>query len=387
MVLGILISSATDAAQNAGAEFSFRLYKNILKSHSSKNFVFAPYALRTALGMTALGARGRTQRQLGRAPDPWVSKKEPSYKLYLANRLWVQMGFSLLDGYMVASDKNFGVRPWMVDFTKAPDFLTDRVNRWVAERTLSKVKSMVTENLVDSSMRMILTSAAYFKGDWVYPFNPLENQKEKFINDSGKKTTTEFIHKRGSFNYLSTEGNQIIELPYLDGELALVIILPSAEDGLLDLERSLKIEKVDQWLSVVAPKDLRISLPKFEFQSDFELKESFNAMGISDAFSPEAADFSGMTGRKDLYLSTWVHKAFIGLGESGTEAASSSLGRASRSLASVSSLAQSSNEETFKANHPFIFMVRHRSTGSILFFGHFVDVKSTAENEAKTNLF
>lgn len=320
--------------------------------------------------MAAAGAKGRTYKQLGRAPELWATKKEPSYRLMSANRLWVHLGFPLQEPYMEASEKSFGVRPWMVDFSKAPDFLRDRVNGWVSEKTSSKIKSIITENSVDEKMRMILTSAIYFKGDWVYPFDKNETQEGKFTTESDGKIKVPFLFKKGSFNYTKNHDHQIIELPYLDGEIALVIILPNNEDGLEHLERSLKPENVEKWLGDLAVKEMNLYLPKFEFDSNLDLKEPLSQMGISDAFNPEAADFSGMNGTKDLFLSSFVHQTTIGLSEEGTEATSASSSGGSRSPASSGTTPNVSL--SFKADHPFVFLIRHRGSNSILFLGHVV---------------
>ncbi len=371
-VLSILVTPASLwASQNAFGEFSYHLFKDFSQNHSSKNFVFSPYSLRSALGMAALGARGRTQRQLGKLPDSLGSKKEPSYKFLLANRLWVDMEFPLLGSFLDTNEKVFGVRPWMVDFSKAPDFLRDRVNGWVSERTMGKLKSILPENFISAGIRMLLTSAAYFKGVWAYPFSQADTEKNQFSTPDGK-IIIPYLHKRGAFNYLQTQEAQILELPYLEGEISLVMILPDSSRDFSYFEESLHSDRVEQWLSEVSVKALNIYIPSFEIDSDFELKNALEGVGVTNPFSLETADFSGMTGKKDLYLSSLIHKAFIGVNDAGTEASSVGAAASSRNLASTLPSLDLSHETLFRADHPFVFMIRHRSSNSILFFGHVV---------------
>ena len=363
-------------AQNPGAEFSLKLFKGLAKSQSEDNFLFSPYAVRFALGMAALGAKGKTQKQLGKAPEPWISKKEPLYKLFMANRIWVHLGFPLNEEYMDAHEKSFGVRPWMSDFSKSPDFVKDRVNGWVAERTQGKIKSMITEDTLgslgtfnDPFIRMMLTSTLYFKGNWVSPFDRSETHEGQFATQSAGKIKVPFMRKTGPFNYLKTSEMQILEIPYLDGEISMVILLPNSEEDLGSFENSLKVESLDQWITELSVKVVQVLLPKFDFEFNLDLKEQLKAMGISDPFSLETADFSGMDGTKNLFISSLIHQTSINTDEEGSEAISHGGASISRNLASISN-SGSSSVGVFRADHPFLFFIRHRGSNSIIFAGH-----------------
>jgi serpin B len=368
LVSTLCFSLGSHAALNPGAEISFRLYKSLSKGLSEENFIFSPYAIRSALGLAGMGARGRTQRQLGKAPEPWTQKKDSPYKLIFANRLWVQMGFPLLDGYMEASDKAFGVRPWMVDFTKAPDFLSDRINGWVEEKTQNKVRQVIQEDLVDPTSKMMLSSAVYFKGDWVAPFQRSETTLRGFKSISGGEIQTSFVHKTGNFLHFKNHEVQILEIPYLDGELAMTLIMPNSSRAWSSLDTNFKPEVVEQWLTELTLKEVSVFLPKFEFDSNIDLTDALKTAGVVDPFDPEQADFSGMTGKRDLVLGHVIHKTVIALTEEGSEVTGRVNSSPARGLASSST----TQHLAFHAERPFMFMIRHRGTNSAIFMGHFL---------------
>jgi len=352
------------ASVSPGAELSLRLFRALAKQSESENFVFSPFAIRAALGIAAFGAKGNTHKELGKPPELWTQKKDPSYKLVFANRLWVDLKYPLLPDFMEASDKALGVRPWMVDFSKAPDFLSDRINGWVEERTQGKIKNVISYDSINNNSKMLLNSAVYFKGDWVSPFVRNQTSPDSFTSNSGDKFQVDYVHRSGNFLYYKGHDFQILDLPYLDGEIALSILLPNSVKGLGTLENSLKPEALDHWLSELVLKQVEIALPKFEFDSSLELTEILKSFGINDPFDSQRADFSGMTGSRNLYIDRVTHKTSIALTEEGTEALGSAVS-VDRSIAST-------QEDTvpFHANRPFIILIRHRATNSPLFIGH-----------------
>jgi serpin B len=364
-MFGILfLSSLSHAAQSSGNgnDFSIRLFRSILSSGAAKNVVISPFAIRAALGMAASGGKGKTQKQLGRAPD-YVPKKESSSRILLANRLWVQTGFPLVETYVESMDKNFGTRPWIVDFTKAPDFLSDRVNNWVAEKTLGKINQLITPDLIESSTRMILSSALAFKSTWGAPFDRANTKEDLFSTDSSHEKKTQFVHRTGFFQYSKVQDLQILELPYSDGEFCMTLFLPKSGGGLASLEQGLRSENIERWIADLSLKEVSVSLPRFEFEADFEISENLKASGIVDPFDPELADFSGMTGKKELYLGRVFHKTTIALTEEGTDAVAGGTSVApSRAIASA--------PIPFKADHPFLFIIRNRISNSIFLMGH-----------------
>jgi serpin B len=318
--------------------------------------------------MAATGARGKTQRQLGRAPDTIVLK-DASYRLLMANRLWVQNGISLQDNYLEGIDKAFGVRPWIVDFKKAPDFVRDRMNGWVFEKTSGKIQDFIHEDWIDSSMRMVLGSAISFKASWMAPFDRALTKEETFTAPGHEKTKVPFVHRTGFFQYAKEPDFQVVELPFLDGELSFVILLPSHASHLANLDQSLKVETLERWLNELSLKEVSLSIPKFDVTTSIDISDQLKLLGVTDAFQDEVADFSGMTGTRDLTLSRVFHKTQFLFSEEGTEAGSVAGPIASRGLAS------DSNPIPFKVDRPFLFLVRHRASSVILFLGKVLKVK------------
>lgn len=345
-------------------EFSYRLFHQVSKSIDvEENFVFSPYVARSALALAALGARGKTQRQLSKAPDAWVQKKD-TYKWMSANRLWVDMKFPLLETFLASSTKAFGDPPWMVDYSKAPDFLADRINGWVSERTSGKIKNMISEESIDLKTKMTLTSAAYFKGDWAFPFQLVEGPDEKFKTSKGE-TSAAFLRRAGRFLYTKRRDFQILEIPFTGEEVSLVLLLPQSPGILSALEAQLNQENMSRWMEGLSLTDVVITLPRLQIDSSIELSESLKGAGVVDPFSPDDADFSGMTGTRSLHLNRMVQKVTLSLHDEGVEATSGSVSRAlASSIASQSFLG-----EAFNAKHPFIMILRNRVTSSLIFMG------------------
>ncbi len=344
-------------------DLSVRLFKTLLKSSETGNLVFSPYAIRHALGMAATAARGSTLRQLGKGPEALPVRKT---KLNVASRIWLQNGIPVSEAFMEACEKTYKDRPWFVDFTQAPDFLKNRVNGWVEEKTSGKIRNFINEDSVDPSMKIFLSSALYFEAEWLKPFELERNRLSEFTTSQNKSIKTKFIKGSGNFNYLSTSSLQVLEIPYQDSDLSLIIFLPAQGQELSDLEDSLSSENVDGWLSRMALREVSVTLPKFEIQSSIELSGAMKTIGVSDAFTAGAADFAGLTPRKDLYLNRFYHKTALAVTESDTEAASSAgTGSVSRSPAS--------SGDHFEAKRPFLFGVRHRGARTFVLLGRFAE--------------
>jgi serpin B len=362
-----------------GAEFGMRLFRSVVQAKAKENLVLSPYAIRVALGMMALGAHGNTLRQLGKPPELWTQKKDSSYKLLLANRLWVNSKTPLLPNFLDLSEKTFGVRPWMVDFSKAPDFIAERMNGWVEERTAGRINEVISVDEINPDTSCFLSSAIYFKGSWMSPFRHSETQVGAF-----QASQVDYLHKLGSFMVDQGPEYQVVDIPYSDGEVALMVILPLSPDGLSGLERHLSQDTWNEFSSHLSLKTVDLMLPKFALSSKLELVEILKGLGIIDPFDPEKANFSGMTGKKNLYLSKMTHQTTLALSEEGTEAdvasgsavsvpaspehAESKAFAGDRTLASVA--VEPAAPIQFHADHPFIFVIHHRVTHAQLLVGH-----------------
>ena len=222
---------------------------------------------------------------------------------------------------------------------------------------------------------MLLSSALYFKGDWVKAFESPRTKTEKFKVSEGEDIDARFMNVSGKFNYYKGSDFQMIELPYRDGEVAMDVILPDSMDDLRSLEKNLSSEQIDRWMTHLSSRDVAVSLPQFEFDSTFEISDLMKKMGIEDAFNPKDADFSAMTGTKDLFLGRFQHKTFVSVTDLGTEAGSGGAGtlNSGRNPASAAL--------PFVVNRPFLFGVRHRASNTFILLGKVVKPVGPVEQE------
>jgi serpin B len=212
---------------------------------------------------------------------------------------------------------------------------------------------------------MVLVNAIYFKGTWATPFPESSTRPDKFYAQPDTAFTVPFMHKRGQFRYGENNQLQLLALPYIGQQLEMVVLLPRSRDGIGPLESSLTPASLAAWTSGMRNQQVDVALPKFKMASGFSLAQALKAMGLNDAFDPDRADFSGMDGRAHwLYLSAVLHKAYIEVNEKGTEAAAATV---LRGFLGAKHVPERSRE--FRADHPFLFLIRDSATGSILFMG------------------
>jgi serpin B len=222
--------------------------------------------------------------------------------------------------------------------------------------------------MLDPLTRLVLTNAIYFKGKWASQFKPELTQDAPFTLPGGEKSTVSMMNQKERFGYSETEQLQILELPYVNDDLSMVVLLPRKTDGVKDLEKQLNSDTLKNWITGLHKREVQVFFPRFKMTSEFELGQVLGEMGMPDAFSGNA-DFSGMTGNKDLFISAVVHKAYVDVNEEGTEAAA-----ATGVVMRVTSV--ETPPPVFRADHPFIFLIRDNHTGSILFLGRLENPKS-----------
>jgi serpin B len=216
---------------------------------------------------------------------------------------------------------------------------------------------------------MVLVNAIYFKGFWDSQFKEKDTQELDFWVTPQSSLKASMMHQEQEFNYFENEQLQVLEMPYQNKALAMIVLLPKKRDSLADFENTLNLESVLSWQNQLRKHKVRVFFPRFKIESQFSLNQNLIAMGASDAFNPNRADFSGMVGRKDLFLSAVIHKAFVEVNEEGTEAAA-----ATGAVVSVTSIKPPS--PIFKADHPFIFFIRDNESQSILFLGRILNPQS-----------
>jgi serpin B len=369
-------------------QFALDLYAK-LGTASDSNLFFSPQSISTALSMTYAGARGDTAAQMGKvlhlsqAPYNFSSAqatlikqlndagKNGLYQLSIANRLWGQQGYHFLEGFLKTLRDDYQADFQQLDFQTQPEQARQTINDWVEQATQGKIKDLIPQGLLNEMTKLVLTNAVYFKGKWQQPFKPDATKPAPFFLSAGKQADVPLMYQKqrcrfGKFDLAGQAGLQVLELPYQGDELSMVVLLPNQKDGLSALEKQLSMDNLKQWTTKLAQPEVKIWLPKFKLNAEFQLRDVLTDLGMPSAFLPDRADFSGMNGQHDLYISAVVHKAYVDVNEEGTEAAAAT-GVVSRAMA------MPANPTEFRADHPFLFLIRDKKTGCILFMGRVTD--------------
>lgn len=362
-----------------GNRFALELYRQLRSDEG--NLFFSPASISTALAMTLAGAAGETEAQMTKTlhlPMPnedlhdgmktvqafWrTTDEETGIRLNLANRLWGQQSYGFLPDFLELTREKYAAELARMDFARS-DAARETINTWIEEQTEGKIKDLIPRGALSADTRLVLTNAVYFHGTWTAPFNEDATRDEDFHITAAEKRKVPMMHRQDRFRYGATDDLQILELPYGDDSLSMVVLLPREVDGLSDLEARLTYENLQRWAaSAKRENEVKVYLPKFKTTSRFELGSTLRAMGMGSAFDPSVADFSAMTGGKDLFLSAVIHQAFVDVNEEGTEAAAAT-GAIMRTTA-----VPVEQPPLFRADHPFVFMIRDNRNMAILFIG------------------
>ena len=380
-------STATPASVRSVADgnnhFAFDIYSKY-KSSAGVNVFFSPYSISTALAMTYEGAKGQTADEMASVlhlpKDDTVrrggyagiyseiNKKDKKYLLSTANALWAQKDYEFLKTYFDISEKYYGGKVTNLDFVKDTENSRITINNWVEQQTNNKIKDLIPQGAIDASTRLVLTNAVYFKGTWVKQFDKKNTQEQDFRVRSGTNVKAQMMSLTGEdavFNYTETDQAQILELPYAGNDLSMIVLLPKGDD-IDSLEASLSAENLAAWKNSMSKEQVNVYIPKYKFETKYFMTDTLKEMGMPTAFS-DNADFSGMTGKKDLFISDVIHQASVEVNEEGTEAA------AATGVMMGAGAAAPSQAKTFYADHPFIFIIQDKTTGTILFMGRVSD--------------
>lgn len=387
--------TATEVTVAQNNLFAFDLYGKLRAREG--NLFFSPYSISTALAMTYAGARGNTDTQMAKVlhfatvPSETVPAKKTlartqfhsafgtivkdlnargekgGYELTVANALWGQKGYGFLEEFLHLVKANYDGQLSEVDFMKAAESARKTINAWVEKKTNNKIKDLIGRGALDRMTRLVLTNAIYFKGNWDRQFKEDRTKDAPFTLLSGDKVDVPMMNQKAEFRYVEAEVFQALELPYVDNELSMIILLPKELDGLPEFEKELTIEDLSACLGKLRNREVIVSIPRFKMTSRFGLASVLKSMGMADAFSPGRADFSGMNGKKDLFISAVIHKAYVDVNEEGTEAAA-----ATAVTMKVTSIGPT-QIPVFRADHPFLFLIRDNLSESILFIGRVTD--------------
>ncbi len=362
--------------------FAFDLYQLI--RNTDGNFFYSPYSISQALSMTYAGARGDTEKQMadtlhfilpqerghpafnsldlelaGRGQNA-RGKDDKGFRLHIVNAIWGQKDYKFLPEFLDLLAENYGSGLRVLDFIKETEPSRITINKWVSDQTEERIKDLIPQGAINELTRLVLTNAIYFNAAWQYPFDKQATANGDFYLPGGSKITVPMMRKTASFGYAEGNGYRAIELPYDGRELSMIILLP--EQGRFDsFEALLSSQKAGNIIQEIKYRQVALSMPKFKYDSSFGLKKALSSLGMAAAFTPDA-DFSGMNGKRDLWVQDVLHKAFVSVDEDGTEAAA-----ATAVIMGTTSMPADPIE--VKIDRPFIFLIRDVETGTVLFIG------------------
>ena len=386
-------------------EFAFDLYGRLRENQG--NLFFSPSSISVALAMADAGARGETASEMAKAlhftlpPEALhagfaallkelnTESDKAGYQLKVANALWGQAGYGFTPDFLKLTQTSYGAWLYEVDFAAAEQ-ARQKINTWVEKQTQDKIKDLIKPGMLDSSTRLVLTNAIYFKGDWNSPFKKERTRTENFkVAETGtagvsrgtqtnevvkveikvprlRTVSVPMMAQTHEYRYLDGGEFQMVEMPYAGKELSMVVLLPKKTEGLPELEKTLTADNLAGWLGRLHQREIVLNLPRFKTTAELSLKDQLSALGMQQAFQAGKADFSGMNdGKEKLFLSAVVHKAFVDVNEEGTEAAAATGGIMKALAVRI--------KPVFRADHPFVFLIRDTRNGSVLFLGRILD--------------
>ena len=366
--------------------FAFELYQALREQEG--NLFYSPHSISVALAMTYAGARNETAQQMADTLNfileqerlhpafNWLDielasrgegaegKDDEGFRLNIVNAIWGQKDYGFLPTFLDILAENYGAGLRILDFMNETEKSRLAINDWVSDQTEGRIEDLIPQGAIDALTRLVLTNAIYFNAAWEYPFDEDVTADGPFYLLDDGQVIVPMMKQTEAFGYTDGEGYQAVELQYDGNELSMVILLPEAGQ-FQAFEEGLQAQQVYDIIDGLQNAQVTLTIPKFEFDSEFSLKNTLAGMGMPIAFS-SAADFSGMTGNRELFISDVVHKAFVSVDEAGTEATA-----ATAVIMPGSAAPEPPVEVTI--DRPFIFLIRDIETGAILFVGRVIN--------------
>jgi serpin B len=367
--------------------FAFDLYRQVRQG--ADNLFFSPYSISMALAMTYAGARGDTAHEMAGAMQFYLpadslhpafnyvdqqlatrgegaqGKDEKGFRLNVVNAIWGQKDHAFESDYLDVLARNYGAGLRVLDFKTQPEPSRVTINEWVEEQTESRIKDLIPQGAIDSLTRLVLTNAVYFNAAWESQFKESATAPGVFQLIDGRDLTVPMMRQTAYFGYGEGTAFTVVELPYDGNELSMVILLP--DEGQFEaFENALDNDVLRDAVNDLQRTRLDLTMPKFKMETSFGLNDALANLGMKAAFDPATADFSGMDGTRDLYITDVIHKAFVEVDESGTEAAA-----ATAVIVGTTSVPADPIKVTI--DRPFLFLIRDIETGTVLFLGRVMD--------------
>ncbi|XP_017594100.1 PREDICTED: ovalbumin-related protein X [Corvus brachyrhynchos] len=387
----------------ANAEFCFDVFKEVKFHRPNDNIFYCPLSMIAALAMVYLGARNNTEYQMekvlhfdkiaglgsmqtkvqkskcGKSVNIHLLFKEilsditapkANYSLHIANRLYAERTSQILPIYLKCVKKLYKSGLEMVNFKTASNQARQRINSWVKNQTNGQIQDFLEPSSVNLHTALVLVNAIYFKGIWKTAFKEEDTQEVHFNVTEQESRPVQMMCQNGTFKVarVAEEKIKILELPYASGELSLLVLLPDDISGLEQLENKISFEKLTEWTSskVMEKKRVKVYLPRMKIGEKYNLTSVLTSLGMTDLFSP-SANLSGISSAESLRISEAIHEAYLEVTEEGTEEGTEEAGSAD----DTEDIQHSSEFEEFRADHPFLFLIKHNPSNMILFFGRY----------------
>ncbi len=362
---------------------------DLLKQVGGKgdNCVLSPFNLAMALSMVWIGAKNVTAAEIAQGLHLMVTPqtlsrgalsilntiaiRDPREKnqLHLANALWIKQGYPVHQKYHDAIRQFYKGDLFEVAFSD-PAAACKVINSWVSTQTKTKIPRIIEPNDLNEASNLVLTTAIYFLGEWLIRFHERNTCDRVFYPLTGQEIRVSTMHLESTFGYMEDEDLQYLEMPYEGNNFAMGILLPKKRDGLRLLESKLSVEKLSKLFKFASRQIVNVFLPKFKIEETINFEQILKILGIKTAFIPNQADFAGITSDPaGIFISAVLHKAFVDANEKGTEAAA-----ATAILMSIGGVDRPKPREIhiFRADHPFLFLIRQTEINVILFLGEVV---------------
>lgn len=381
---------AGDVAAVAGEDPAFgAALLAALGAGSDANLAVSPLSIRLALAMTYAGAEGETATQMAEvlgydlpgdrlhaalnaldraiedrtATFPGEGGEERSIEVSIANALWGQAGFPIRQDFLDTLALNYGAGLRVVDFATAAEAARQSINDWVAAETNDRIPELIPQGVLDAQTLLVLTNTVYLLADWALPFDSQATADGSFARLDGSTVTVPLMHQLTSTDYAAGDGWQAVDLPYVGGEVSMLVVVP--EEGRYEEVAARAAVLFGEARAALASADVQLALPRFEFRTQASLPETLRSLGMVDAFVPGAADFTGISAEGALFISDVIHEVFVSVNEAGTEAAAATAVVVGRGAPPV--------PVELSVDRPFLFWLYDRATGSVLFMGRVLD--------------
>ncbi len=346
------------------------------------NLISSPYSATAALALAQSGAHGATEQQIAGTLHFPVSgetemalscirtsltaaARQKHLELATATGLWAQQDYGFGSGFLQHARDAFAADVQLVDFGSRSDATRSQVNSWVLRQTRGKIADALLPGTLSADTRLVFVNTLYFKGQWASRFARRHTHSKPFRISSERSVSVPMMWQSQVALYAESEAAQMVELPYVGSDFSMIVLLPRSPDGLKALEAQLGWKQITNWVAAAGVRTVDLELPRFKITSRLPLIQPLTKLGLTDAFDPAKADFTGMTSRRPLWISFLHQCTIVEVNEEGTVAAAATSGGLACSA--------QPRPATFHADHPFLFFIRDNHTGAMLFLGRVTD--------------